>query len=98
MRKEERKERNDRQDTEKRKRRMEKKHMRDANGKPKLCKKKNGHKTEKKRSKENTYGRGYHYPQGKAHNITYNNTSTEQVTHLDVKQNVPGRVNKKPQG
>lgn len=49
MRKEERKERNDRQDTEKRKRRMEKKHMRDANGKPKLCKKKkkNGHKIEK---------------------------------------------------
>lgn len=34
----------------------------------------------------------------KTHNITYNNTSTEQVTHLDVKQNVPGRVNKKPQG
>lgn len=59
--------------------------------------KKNGHKIEKM-IKGEYIREGISLSTRKTHNITYNNTSTEQVTHLDVKQNVPGRVNKKPQG
>lgn len=98
MRKEERKERNDRQDTKKRKRRMEKKDIRGMQMENRNYARKKMDTKQKKKIKGEYIREGISLSTRKTHNITYNNTSTEQVTHLDVKQNVPGRVNKKPQG